>query len=104
MRTLFTSIALATLACTTPAMAEPAGDSYSVAISYADLNLANPAGIATFQGRVRTSADRACVGVGDSPLQQSMQVQKCRAQFFSAAQQQLRSALAVSGGMHLAAR
>ena len=104
MRTLFISIALAGLTCTAPAFAQPAGDSFAVSISYADLNLSSTAGLATFRGRVKAGADRACVGVGDSPLQQLLQVQKCRANFISSADQQLHMAMDAGGGSRFAAR
>jgi len=104
MRTLFASIALASLACTAPAFAQPGADSFAVSISYADLNLSSAAGLATFRGRVKSGADRACVGVGDSPLQQLLQVQKCRAQFISSADRQLHMAVDTAGGHNLTAR
>lgn len=101
MRVLFNSIALAGLIVATGATAQPAGDGYLVAIPYADLNLANPAGVAALKNRVEAQADQLCVGASDSPLQQSLQTKQCRAAFIHAAQRQLPfERTPVSGALH----
>ena len=104
MRVLFTSIALAGLIAATPAAAQPGAEDFSVAIPYSDLNLASAAGLATFSGRVKSAAANVCIGAGDSPLQQTLQAQKCRANFKRTAEQQLQLALAPVGGRIFAAR
>lgn len=97
MRTLLT-IALSGLIAATPAVAQPIDENYSVEIAYGDINLSNPAGLAKLAGRVKNSADSICFGAGDSPLQQSLQAQSCRADFIKTAEQKLQAVVAPARG------
>jgi UrcA family protein len=60
---LFTSVALAATFAAGAAQAQaPAesGETYSIAVRSADLNLSSADGLATFRGRVRAAASHAC--------------------------------------------
>jgi UrcA family protein len=105
MHALFTTLALSTLVAATPAAAaQPDEESFSVAISYADLDVVSDAGLTTLLHRVNATANRVCVGVGDSPLQQALQAQRCRANVRHSAERDLWSREPASGGMRISAR
>jgi UrcA family protein len=46
-------------------------------VRYDDLNLANSAGTAAFQRRIRQAADRACGGRDSRDLQRAVAYQRC---------------------------
>lgn len=104
MNALFTAIALSTLVSAAPAAAEPGEESYSIAISYNDLNVASDSGAAALLHRVKANADRLCIGAGDSPLQQLLQAQQCRISFIRAAEGKLWLDQGSSSGMRIVAR
>ncbi|MFL6753224.1 MAG: UrcA family protein [Sphingomicrobium sp.] len=104
MRIMLSCIALAALAVASPAAAQAGEETYSVAIAYGDLNVGSDLGLSAFLGRVKANADRFCVGVGDSPLQQLLQAQQCRAKFVNSAERELGLADAPAGGTRIAAR
>jgi UrcA family protein len=100
MRVLLTAIAFAAFAGAAPAAARTGEEAYSVTIPYGDLN----GDVRVVLHRVRASADRFCIGVGDSPLQQLLQAQQCRANFIHSAERKLWLDEGSSGGMRIAAR
>jgi UrcA family protein len=88
MLKLFITVALAAALCGSARAQAPtdAADTYSVAVRSADLNLASPSGIATFQGRVRAAAAHACGDAKVAPLLEATQIARCRAEFERSAQ------------------
>ena len=104
MRILLASIALASALAASPAAAQPGAEEFSVAIAYGDLDVASNDGVDSFIHRVKARADLFCVGVGDSPLQQALQAQKCRANFIQAAEHRLQLADAPSSAIRAAGR
>ena len=86
-------LAASTLAFAPAAHAGQA-ESYSVAISYADLNLASSSGRLTLQGRIRSAADRVCGVNGVVALHTAMAAAKCADQFEAQANDQVTTQLA----------
>ena len=84
---------LALLAAAVPAAAQEPGDTFTASVQQADLNLASPAGIATFRGRVKALADRTCGAVPVAPIREVDAVAACRARLFRSADSQLAAAL-----------
>ncbi|HEY1604078.1 MAG TPA: UrcA family protein [Allosphingosinicella sp.] len=62
-------------------------------ISYADLDLASPAGVARLERRVAAAADRLCTGVGEEALAARLDGFQCRAATIAAAEPQVRRAV-----------
>lgn len=84
MLKLFTTVALGAGLCAGAARAQApadAADTYRVAVRSADLNLASPSGIATFEGRVRAAAAQACGDAKVAPLNEATQIAQCRVGF-----------------------
>jgi len=104
MRILLTSLALACSIAASPAVAQPGAEDFSVAISYSDLDVASDAGATILVHRIKARADQFCVGAGDSPLQQLMQAQQCRANFIAAAERKLQFAEVPSGVIRIGGR
>jgi UrcA family protein len=104
MNALFTAIALSTLVSAAPAAADTGEEAYSIAISFNDLDVARDSGAAALLHRVKANADRLCVGVGDSPLQQLLQAQQCRINFIRTAEGKLWLDQGSSSGMRIVAR
>lgn len=85
---------LAALAAAAPAIAQQPAETFTASVRQDDLNLAGPAGIATFKGRVKALADRVCGTVPVAPIREAGPVAACRAQVFRSADSQLDLALA----------
>jgi UrcA family protein len=77
-----------------PAVAQAPADTFTASVRQDDLNLASPAGIATFKGRVKALADRVCGAVPVAPIREAGPVAACRSQVFRSADSQLDLALA----------
>ncbi|MEA3064849.1 MAG: hypothetical protein QOJ27_1295 [Sphingomonadales bacterium] len=88
-------LAFLTAACAAvPALAQERPDTFSAAVQQGDLNLASPAGVATFRGRVKALADRTCGAVPVAPIREAGPIAACRAQLFRSAERQVSLALA----------
>ena len=85
---------LASLATAAPAVAQDRSETFTASVQQDDLNLASPAGLATFRGRVKALANRVCGEVPVAPLREAEAVAACRAQLFRSADSQLDLALA----------
>jgi UrcA family protein len=88
---------LAAVLAAVPAVAQQPADTFTASVQQDDLNLASPAGLATFRGRVKALANRVCGAVPVAPLREAEAVAACRAQLFSSAESQLDLALAPGG-------
>ena len=74
-------------------------------VSYADLNLANPAGVARLEGRVRAAARELCsIGEGTQPLKSKMSGRDCYGEAIEGGNAQIRLAVARSNNSLFAAR
>jgi len=104
MRILLTSLVLASSLAASPALAQPGAEEFSVSIAYGDLDVASDAGANVLLHRVKARADQFCGGAGDSPLQQTLQVQTCRAKFIQAAEQKMQLADSGSSAVRLGGR
>lgn len=80
---------LAASVAAAPAAAQGQSDTFTASVQQADLNLASAAGVATFRGRVKALADRACGAVPIAPIREAAPVAACRAQIFRSAEAQL---------------
>ena len=86
-RLIYSALGLgAALICTMPAAAQ---DDVSVHVSYADLNLANAAGSATFGRRIEAAIVQVCGRKGGINLDRAAVVNSCRAQVGAAAHAQM---------------
>ena len=83
---------LALLAVGVPAAAQDV-DTFTASVRQDDLNLASPAGMATFRGRVKALADRVCGVVPVTPIREAGPVAACRAQLYRSADSQVDLAL-----------
>ena len=72
-------------------------------VSYADLNLANEAGVARLNRRVRTAATRLCMQNGFQGVTQEMRDHACRADALTNARRQIDIAVANFGKSQYAA-
>lgn len=84
---------LAALAAAAPAVAQQPAETFTASVQQSDLNLASPAGVATFKGRVKALADRTCGAVPVAPLREADPIAECRARLFRSADAQLAAAL-----------
>jgi len=91
MKILFALIA--PLAAAAPVIAQEPVETFTASVQQADLNLASPAGIATFRGRVKALADRTCGAVPVAPIREADAVAACRTRLFRSADSQLAIAL-----------
>lgn len=94
--------ALAASALSTPAAAQV--DETSVVVSYAGLDLANPADAARLERRLRIAATAVC---GEAPLldlTQTAHVRACKADAIARAKSDLQLALRAGGNRTLALR
>lgn len=98
------SIAGLALLATTAAAADPitVTGRDSVRVSYADLNLASGAGLATLEGRVRRAAKKLCVDHRVEDLGREMAGRACVAAALDSARPQIEQALATTGETRLA--
>jgi UrcA family protein len=95
--------ALAAFAFTAPAAAAPAGET-SVAVSYAGLDLANPADAARFNQRLRAAAGEVC---GEAPavdLRLSAKVEGCKVEAIARAKSDVQIAVRSGGSRVVALR
>ena len=94
IRFFVTAAIAATMAAGAAAQAAPVTDdeTYSVAIRIGDLDLASPAGQATFNGRVKRAADSVC-GFAVGSISQVDMVDQCRVSLMRTARAQTAFAL-----------
>ena len=107
MRSISLVAALAVACLTTPVAAEPASSGMQVAISYADLDLASPAGAKTFDRRIRAAIDLACGPTSNVDPAGKTRVRDCRRTLSAAVAEQREHALAAAAqprGTRMAAR
>jgi UrcA family protein len=90
-------VSLAAALAPVPAAAQERADTFSASVQQDDLDLASPAGIATFRGRVKALANRVCGAVPVAPLREAEAVAACRAQLFRSADSQVSLAQAPGG-------
>ena len=76
-RTILATVLTLSAITAAPVLAAPA-DAVSATVSYADLNLASPAGVASLQHRVEAAAKRICGTANPMDVVASMQVRDCR--------------------------
>jgi UrcA family protein len=67
-------------------------------VSYADLNLGNPAGVARLDARIRAAAERLCDATGVRDLGTRLAADKCEAELIAAAAPQAKQAAQGFGG------
>jgi len=73
-------------------------DQPSISVSYADLNLATPAGAATLKTRIETASVRACAMVGDDQSLGGLHDNKaCRDELIKRATKALEPAMVADG-------
>jgi UrcA family protein len=89
--------ALAAASAAVPAVAQDRSDTFTAAVQQDDLDLATPAGLATFRGRVKALANRVCGVTPVAPLRDFEAVSACRAELFRSAENQVILALAPGG-------
>jgi len=85
MRKTVIAIAALTGLLVSPAAAETA----SVSVSYADLNLSSPAGVATLKHRIKAAADRVCSKPSTRDIKAVLAWQECTATALLDAAEQL---------------
>ena len=66
------------LSAATPALAASEPQGMSERVSFADLNLATPAGIATLNGRIDGAVRRICANAHPADISAGMQDRQCR--------------------------
>lgn len=88
MNKLHVPLLLAVAFAVVPSTAE-AAERPSTTVRYADLDLASPFGVATFHGRVKAAADRACGRAPLRPFSEASAVAACRDELFRSAAAQL---------------
>lgn len=67
-------------------------DSYRISVPYGDLNINNPAGMRTLNGRIKSAANQVCV-TPSAPLTIALQkASECRRQIVASAHSQLQLA------------
>jgi UrcA family protein len=89
MRVLFAALALVTVSTSNVVTAQSFEPATTATISYADLNLANPAGRAAFEGRVKAASNRLCHDLKVTPLQESVAFGECRTSIMQSAKRQV---------------
>ncbi|HET7315965.1 MAG TPA: UrcA family protein [Sphingomicrobium sp.] len=105
MRVIIASIALALLSTANAATAQSFDTAETATISYADLNLANPAGVAALEGRLKLASNRLCHDLKVTPMQDTVAVSQCRAAILDSAKRQLDlAAISSPSGTVLASR
>ena len=99
MRKIFLPV-LAAFAVTSPVQAW--ADEPSTVVSYADLDLDNPADVATLEHRIAEAAKKVCTRSWDSPLSLWANAQACRADTFKTAMAKLKTQLSPEPGEPIA--
>jgi len=89
---------IALLATTAPAIAQPAGETRTVHISYADLDLRHAADVKTLDRRLRSAIDTVCPAGVATDLLVSPAVQQCRRAAHTALASQRATAIAKAAG------
>jgi UrcA family protein len=87
-------VALLALLAAAPAFAQEHSEMFTASVQQDDLNLASPAGVATFRGRVKALADRTCGAVPVASIREAGPVAACRAQLSRSAELHLALAAA----------
>jgi UrcA family protein len=77
-----------------PAAAQAPISAERIVVSYADLDLASPAGIATLNRRILTAVQIACGPTSDADLHGANLAHQCRSRNFQQAAAQTRRAIA----------
>jgi UrcA family protein len=90
------AMAASTLFLATPAAAAPAGED-AIAISYAGLDMSNPADAARFDRRLRAAAEDYCGQVPGTDTRLFSKVRACRSAVVDNAKAELSLALAGKG-------
>ena len=88
----FTVLAVAGTAAAQPPAAET--EARTTVVSYADLNLASPAGVRALNGRIQRAAAKLCIRDGRKPLQAELYERRCVTAAMSGAQTGIEQALA----------
>ncbi|HEX5181786.1 MAG TPA: UrcA family protein [Allosphingosinicella sp.] len=86
----------ATIVATSPVSAAELvvnGNAPTARVSYADLDLGSPAGVAKLERRVAAAADRLCIGIGEEVLAARLDGFRCRNAAIAAAEPQVRRAV-----------
>lgn len=95
MKTILT-IALAAVAfAASPALAQDPGAS-RLTVSYADLDLSTPRGVARLDRRIRTAVEAACGPTSNADLHGTNLVSQCRADTLALARAQRDTAIAAN--------
>lgn len=106
---LFATVAIA-IASVGPANAEPIYQTYSVKVSYADLDLTRVEGVETMSRRINRAVDKVCGRPAEAKSQAARRViQACRAQSLAQAIAAIDAPLLTARyqgaeGIHLASR
>lgn len=92
------------LSAAAPALAASGPQGMSERVSFADLNLATPAGIAALDGRIDRAVRRICASAHPADLSTGMQVRQCRVTAYGSIAARRAAALAAaaspaSGGL-----
>jgi UrcA family protein len=89
MRVLFAALALIAVSTSNVVTAQSFEPTASASISYADLNLANPAGRQALEGRVKAASNKVCLDLKVSPIEEVVAVDECRTSMMKSAKRQL---------------
>lgn len=104
MRSILPLAAVAAACLAAPAFAQSAAPDLRVVVSYADLDLASPAGQARLDRRIRTAVALACGPVSDADPAGKNRVRECRRTAEAQVAGQRDRALAAAAPTHLASR
>ncbi len=100
---LATAFLSSTVAAAQPSI-EVEGAAPRAEVSFADLDLGRPAGVAALQSRVRAAARDLCLGYAGGDLEERMARQTCFATALASARPQVEQAVAEFGRTQLAGR
>ena len=96
MKILHIAAALAATLTATPSIAQAPASPERVVVSYADLDLSSPAGIATLNRRILSAVQAACGPESDSDPHGKNLVRQCRHRSFDQAVSQARGAISLA--------
>ncbi|MXO59777.1 UrcA family protein [Altererythrobacter salegens] len=99
MRAILVTFLAAGMAMTA---APAAASEKSTVVSYADLDLTDPADIATLEQRISAAAKKVCTRSWDSSLSLSSSVETCRAASYKSAMEKVEALLAPDPGSPVA--
>ena len=94
---LAATLTAATLAAS-PSIAQAPASPERVVVSYADLDLSSPAGVATLNRRILSAVQAACGPESDSDPRGKNLARQCRHRSFDEAVSQVRGAIALARG------